>query len=421
MDGDDNRAADPAKRREPGTSVLTWVPFRRLAETQLAHALGDGMVAVALANTLFFAAPIGEARDKVALYLAITMTPFALLSPVIGPWLDRRRGGYRFAILLSTAGRAAFAVLLSSRTDRLTLYPLAFGLLVLSRVHGVSRSALVPDALPPGRQLMWGNAWLAVTSVVGAAVGAGVAATANALQGPDLALWLAAAVFAFGAVPAFHLPKGEGHGERHTAVADYRQLLSGRLRAGGLAMAATRASVGFVTFLFAFLLRDAGESGRGFAIVVTAAAVGGFTGSVIAPVLRAALRESLLLLVSLGGVMVVALWTANAFDVASAALVALVVGFSAGAGRLAFDSLLQHDAPEAVRGRTFARYETIFQLWWVAGAGLATAIPFRSAGGMRTLAVIAGAGLMLSVHGLVKGRESWRSDRKLDEVRPPAR
>ena len=312
-------------------------------------------------------------------------------------------------------------MLLSSRTERLTLYPLAFGLLVLSRVHGVSRSALVPDALPPGRQLMWGNAWLAVTSVLGAAVGAGLAAGANAWRGPSLPLWLAAAVFAYAVVPGFRLPKHEGDGQPHTAIDDYRQMLSGRLRAGGLAMAATRASVGFLTFLLAFLLRGAGESGRGFAIVVTAAAVGGFVGSVVAPVLRAALRESVLLLVSLAAVMAAALWAARSFDVGAAALVAAVVGFSAGAGRLAFDSLLQHDAPEAVRGRTFARYETIFQLWWVGGAALATAIPFRSAGGMRTLAAIAGAGLLLSVRGLIKGRALRGGDRDLDQVGPATR
>ena len=127
--------------------MVGWVPFRRLAQAQAAHAAGDALVAVALADTLFFAVPLGEARDRVGLYLALTMAPFAVLSPVVGPVIDRWRGAYRGAILLAAAGRALLAVLLSSRTERLTLYPLAFGLLVLSRVHGVSRSALVPESL----------------------------------------------------------------------------------------------------------------------------------------------------------------------------------------------------------------------------------------------------------------------------------
>ena len=119
----------------PTNDAGTAAAFRRLGETQAAHAAGDAIVAVALADTLFFAVPVGEARHQVALYLGLTMAPFALLSSVVGPWLDRRRGSLRLAIVVAALGRAALAVLLSGRTDRFELYPLAFGLLVLSRVH----------------------------------------------------------------------------------------------------------------------------------------------------------------------------------------------------------------------------------------------------------------------------------------------
>jgi len=37
-------------------------------------------------------------------------------------------------------------------------------------------------------------------------------------------------------------------------------------------------------------------------------------------------------------------------------------------GKLAFDSLVQRDAPDANRGRSFARFEVRFQLVWVIGA-----------------------------------------------------
>ena len=90
----------------------------------------------------------------------------------------------------------------------------------------------------------------------------------------------------------------------------------------------------------------------------------------------------------------------------AAAFAAGAVGFGSSAGRLAFESLVQHDAPERVRGRTFARtfarYETIFQLCWVAGAGIATLVTFHSRGGMRTLALICFGGMALSVYGLAR-------------------
>jgi hypothetical protein len=55
--------------------------------------------------------------------------------------------------------------------------------------------------------------------------------------------------------------------------------------------------------------------------------------------------------------------------------VAVAVAVGASAGRLAFDSLVQRDAPDALRGRTFARFETRFQLAWVGGAFIPSAIP----------------------------------------------
>ena len=366
------------------------------------------MVAVALANTLFFAVPIGEARDKVGLYLALTMAPFAVLSPLVGPWLDRRSGTYRLAIIFGAGGRAVLAVLLATRTDRVALYPLAFGLLVLSRIHGISRSALMPDVLPPDRSPMWGNARLAVLSVVGGTLGAGLAAGANVVSGPGLALGVAVVVFSAAVVPGARLPRSRTKTTEPAGAGDYRALLSSRLLAGGVAMGASRAAVGFLTFLLAFLLRAEGEQGRGFAVVIAAAGIGGFAGAVLAPALRAVVRETLLLQLSLGAMVVAALWAAGSFDVPRAAVVAGVVGLATASGRLAFDSLLQGDAPSTVRGRTFARYETIFQLCWVGGAGLATAVPFRAAAGMRSLALIASGGMAFSVLGLIRRRPTGR-------------
>jgi Major Facilitator Superfamily len=396
-------ATPPA--RPPGVEARAagwrWRAFRRLLETQAAHAAGDVLVAVALANTVFFSVPLGEARARVALYLALTMAPFAVLSPLVGPWLDRRAGSYRVAIVAAMVGRVVLAVLLSSRSQHLALYPLAFGLLVLSRVHGVSRSALVPEARPPGRSLMWANARVAVVSVAAGAAGAGPAVALNHWVGTGATLWAAAVVYAAGALAATGLPLGEGEERPRERVRRYQELLTPRLLAGGVAMAALRAAVGFVTFLLAFLLRAEGEGGKGLAIAAAAAAAGGFAGSVSAPALRAVLREPLLLLASLALTAAVAVWAALGFGLLRAGVLAAGVSFGAGGGRLAFDSLLQRDAPDHVRARTFARYETIFQLCWVAGAAVATAVPFGPAAGLGALAWLCLGGLALSAWGLL--------------------
>jgi hypothetical protein len=124
-------AVEPADHIEHEGSLFPWPPFARMMLTQAAHAAGDALIAVALAGTLFFSVNATQARSHVGLYLLLTMTPFALLSPVVGPVLDRWRGSYRTAIFLSAVGRAVIAFLMASRVHDLSLYPLAFGSLVL--------------------------------------------------------------------------------------------------------------------------------------------------------------------------------------------------------------------------------------------------------------------------------------------------
>lgn len=386
--------APPSKR---------WPPFRRMVEVQAAHAAGDALVAVALANTLFFDVPIDEARSKVLLYLLLTMTPFALLSPVVGPLLDRRLGAYRLAMVASGTGRAVLAFTMATRTDRLWLYPLAFGVLVLSRTHGVSRSSFVPDVLPPNRTLISANAALSLVSVLAGAAAALPGFGIEKWLGPGVTLRIAGVVFGVAALGALGLPKPArspaADRPRPAAAGGVRRspLLSPRLLAAGIETAASRAAIGFGLFLLAFLLKEQGEAARGFAIVVAGAGAGGLLGAVGAPLARRILREMLLLLVALIGMAVVAFFAAEGFGLPWALGVAAATGLGASAARLAFDSLIQRDAPLEVRGRTFARYETLFQIFWVAGAGFATAIPWSAGVGLRALGLISIAGLAFGI------------------------
>src|SRR5438105_1051930 len=72
-------------RRATNASGAGESGLARLIELHAANTAGDAMIAVALANTLFFSVPVGQARTRVALYLLVTMAPFAVMAPVIGP------------------------------------------------------------------------------------------------------------------------------------------------------------------------------------------------------------------------------------------------------------------------------------------------------------------------------------------------
>ena len=119
----------------------------RLLDLHAASCAGDTLVTMGLATTVFFQAPVGEARSRVALYLFITMVPFAILAPIVGPVLDRFRHGRRYALAVTMLGRAFLAWAISDYLHNFGLFPAAFGVLALSRAYGVARSAAVPRLL----------------------------------------------------------------------------------------------------------------------------------------------------------------------------------------------------------------------------------------------------------------------------------
>jgi hypothetical protein len=121
----------------------------RLIELHAFNAAGDAAVAISLAGTLFFANP-GEARGQVALFLGLTMLPFAVVAPLLGPFLDRFSHGRRWAIGATMAFRAFMVWLMADAvaSQSVLMFPTALGCLVASKAYGVTRAATVPRLLP---------------------------------------------------------------------------------------------------------------------------------------------------------------------------------------------------------------------------------------------------------------------------------
>jgi hypothetical protein len=96
-------------------------------------------------------------------------------------------------------------------------------------------------------------------------------------------------------------------------------------------------------------------------------------------------------------------------------VIALTIAIAAQFGRIAFDSLLQRDGPEHLRGRNFARFETRFQLVWVAGALIPVALldVLTTREGYLALGVVlaaAGGTYVLSLRSLTAASSPHRSD-----------
>ncbi|MGO9343779.1 MAG: MFS transporter [Acidimicrobiales bacterium] len=131
-------------------------PFGRLALTHVLSTAGDTMVTISLAGSLFFSISPEAAKSRVILYLLLTAAPFAVVAPLMGPVIDKSRGARRALVVASTSLRALVCVLMAGHVKSLLLFPLAFMMLVLSKVYLVTKGALVPvlasrDPIDPSR------------------------------------------------------------------------------------------------------------------------------------------------------------------------------------------------------------------------------------------------------------------------------
>ncbi|MBO1414317.1 MFS transporter [Streptomyces sp. FH025] len=409
----------------------------KLIELHALNSFGDMLITIALASTIFFSVPTGEARGRVALYLLITMAPFALLAPVIGPLLDRLPHGRRAAMAMSMLARAVLAWTMAGVISGggIALYPEALGVLVASKAYGVVRSVVVPRLLPSRLSLVKANSRVTLAGLLATGVAAGVGGLLH-LIGPGWPLRGAFLVFVIGTLMAFHLPhevdsaKGEQRAVLHAEAPDEapgevtaeapgegsrlipQKAVKAKLRAVGpsvvlalRAMSAMRWLVGFLVFFLAFLLRSEPIGGLrptvALGVVALAAGTGNALGSVLGSWLRTRGPEAtvtVMLLLATVVTAAAALW----YGVLTVVLVAGVAGMAASLGKLALDALIQRDVPEAVRTSAFARSETLMQLSWVAGGGVGILLPLDGVLGLSVAAGVVGVMLLWTAHSLLR-------------------
>src|SRR5687767_6497481 len=137
--------------------------FARLTRTHALAMAGDTAITLALAGSLFFSISPNAARGRVALSLVLTMAPFAVVAPFLGPAIDRSRRGRRLMVVGSCGLRAVACVAMAQVLDGLLLFPAAFSVLVLSKAYSVAKSSLVPAAVRGDDELVEANAKLAIT------------------------------------------------------------------------------------------------------------------------------------------------------------------------------------------------------------------------------------------------------------------
>jgi MFS family permease len=395
----------------------------KLIELHGVNGAGDVMITVALASTVFFSVPTDEARGRVALYLAITMAPFTVLAPVIGPLLDKLPHGRRAAMAGAMLARALLALVLSGAvvTGSIEMYPAALGVLVASKAYGVVRSAVVPRLLPPRFSLVKANSRVTLGGLLATGVAAPVAAGLQVL-GPRYPLYGAFVIFVAGTFLSFSLPRkvDSAKGEDTALLAADEQHLHGPhrrpvkrpgLRTVGIAVthalganASLRWLSGFLTFFLAFLLREHPLTGQSAAVSLGTVAVAAGAGNALGTAVGAGLRSrapELIIVTVVAVVLGTAITAAVFFGAFLVACLAAVAGFSQALSKLSLDALIQRDVPELVRTSAFARSETLLQMSWVFGGAVGIAMPLNGAVGLSVAAVVVATGWLTTARGLL--------------------
>ncbi|KJX74765.1 MFS transporter [Mycobacterium lepromatosis] len=394
------RAATADGADKSGLTALTWPVVTNFAV--------DSAMAVALANTLFFAAASGESKSKVALYLLITIAPFAVIAPLIGPALDRLQHGRRVALATSFVLRTGLATLLIMNYDGATgsypsmvLYPCALAMMVLSKSFSVLRSAVTPRVMPPSIDLVRVNSRLTVFGLLGGTIAGGAIATgvefvcAHMFKLPG-ALFVVAAITISGALLSMRIPRWVEVTEGEIpATLSYRlhrkplrrswpekvKKVGGRIRqplgrniiTSLWGNCTIKVMVGFLFLYPAFVAKEHQANGwvqlGMLGLIGAAAAIGNFAGNFTSARLQLG-RPAVLVVRCTIAVTVLALAASVAGNLLMATIATLITSGSSAIAKASLDASLQNDLPEESRASGFGRSESALQLAWVLGGAL---------------------------------------------------
>lgn len=397
------RATFRHARRAAGAQGAERSGLNRLIELHACNAAGDAAFAIALAGTIFFSGATSEQRGPVLLFLGLTMLPFAVVAPLLGPFLDRFSHGRRWAIGATFAVRAFLCWVIASAvtTDSLWFYPAALGVLICSKGYGVAKAAAVPRLLPSEITLVKANGRVSLAGVVGAAVSAPLAGGA-AYFGPEWALRYAFLVFVLGTVAAILLPAKVDSTEGEVTIEDTKKASGGR-RTGippqvAFALRANcgpRLLSGFLTMYMAFVLRtdpiDGWEERTTLllGLVIGAAGLGNTLGILVASLAKK-INPAVMVVVALLADVAILVVAALFYELLTVVALGLTAGLMQYLAKVSLDSTIQTWVPVRAHASAFARGDTTLQMAWVIGGFLGVIMSWFPTIGLPTAALIVG-------------------------------
>ena len=346
--------------------------MRRLGRVHSLIACGEAAFAIALADSLFLSISPDAARSRVLLFLAISLAPFAIVAPFIGPVIDRIPGGRRITVFIVAVLRCVTVILMISRLNSISLFALAFISLVLARTYSVSKTAIVPSLVKSDDELVSANSKLGLLS---GAMGFVAAIPAGLLQLIDsrATLVMSAVMFGLAGFASLQLPSHVATTPKAIEKIEIEELRSLQVRRIAFSMMLLRGMIGFLFFHVAFWLRDESAGTAWFGLGLGLSSLSIMIGNFIAPYLRRQMSERAMMLFAFLIIGVIGIYAGVVGGITAGIILISVTNGMGSIGRLAFESVVQREAPDANRARAFVKFESLNQLAWV-GLGLVAVI-----------------------------------------------
>lgn len=346
----------------PLRRALAEPAFRRLFLAQTISRWGDTFNYVALVVLVFRLTGSGVA---VAATVAFEIVPVLLLGFAAGAVIDRfpRRG----VMIAADLGRAAIAVGLALNHEHLpVVYAAAFGLASLSVFFNPAAASVLPSVVEEG-DLVGANSALWSAAVMSQIVLAPVAGGVVAFAGPGPAFAVNAVSFIVSAALLRRVPSDRARTVGKKVVADVAEgfRVLGRskfLRSLAAVQALAALSTGATSALLVVLAQEHLDVGPPrFGLLLTAIGVGAAAGPLLLQRVIDDVRTPTLLFgpYLLRGVVDLVLAVFTSFAVAASALFFYGVGTST--GNVTYNTALQTNVAERLRGRVFAFYDVVWQ------------------------------------------------------------
>jgi len=410
--------------------------FRRLFAVRCASQLTDGVFQVALASYVVFSPERAPSPGALAVALAVVLLPFSVLGPFTGVFLDRwsRRQVLAWSNFARVGLVALLALAVQADLRGPALFVVILAALSVNRFLLAALSAALPHVVT-SEDLITANALTPTAGTLAFLVGLG-AGTGTRLgwerigADSDVGVLVSAAVlYAVAGALALRIPRqllgpdldaarpAVREAVRHVVrglLAGLRHLAERRTAAYGLtAIGAHRFWYGISTVSLVLLYRnyfhgpdevDAAFTELSEAVLVSG--LGFVTAAVLTPAVTERVRPrtwlvGLLVAAAVTQVFPGALYTRPALLVAS-----FVLGIASQGVKIVVDTLVQTSVDDAFRGRVFALYDVVFNVAFVAAAGVGAVVLPRTGKSYVVLAATGVGYLAVAVWYAVVTRES---------------